>query len=205
MNTPIRLSKPVVEEVVIERSRFIACLYPCFTEQQARQIIEDVNKQYSDATHVCTAYVLQQSGGIQRSNDNKEPSGTAGMPMLKAILNSGLTDTLACVVRYFGGIKLGAGGLIRAYSSVVTQAIVKADKLKSVPSNLYQVTYPYDLSGAIESWLRSNTNIQDIKYDQDVTCIFETQKENITQMIQNLSKGKVTASLIKTIMIDEPI
>ena len=146
-------------EQIIKKSKFIACAKPIQNEEQARNYIEQIRKEYADATHVCTAYVCGENNMIQRSSDNKEPAGTAGVPMLEAILNSDIENVCVCVVRYFGGVKLGAGGLIRAYSSSASNVLKEADKVITVPFQQYSITYPYDLSGTLENWLRRNSMI----------------------------------------------
>lgn len=192
-------------EQIIKKSKFIACAKPIQNEEQARNYIEQIRKEYPDATHVCTAYVCGENNMIQRSSDNKEPAGTAGVPMLEAILNADIENVCVCVVRYFGGIKLGAGGLIRAYSSSTSGVLKEADKVITVPFQQYSITYPYDLSGTLENWLRRNTMIKDFLYDEEVTCLFETDKENIIQEIQNLTSGSITPTFIKEVLRDKEI
>lgn len=187
----MRLKEEHRTVLTIEKSRFIACAAPCFSEEEARKYISQIRKEYADATHVCTAYALGKGNTIQRSSDNHEPSGTAGIPMLQAILHSGIENVCVCTVRYFGGIKLGAGGLIRAYSGSVTSVLKEAEKLEEVPVDEYLLTYPYDLSGIFDTWLRTNTEIIRFDYDEKISCIFQTQDKNIAETIQNLSRGKV--------------
>lgn len=192
-------------EQIIKKSKFIACAKPIQNEEQARNYIEQIRKEFTDATHVCTAYVCGENNMVQRSSDNKEPAGTAGVPMLEAILNSGIENVCICVVRYFGGVKLGAGGLIRAYSSSATNVLKEADKVITVPFQQYSITYPYDLSGTLENWLRRNTNIKDFMYDEEVTCLFETDKDSIIQDIQNLTSGAITPTFIKEVFREKEI
>ncbi len=192
-------------EQIIKKSKFIACAKPIQNEEQARNYIEQIRKEYTDATHVCTAYVCGENNMIQRSSDNKEPAGTAGVPMLEAILNSDIENVCVCVVRYFGGVKLGAGGLIRAYSSSASNVLKEADKVITVPFQQYSITYPYDLSGTLENWLRRNTMIKDFMYDEEVTCLFETDKVNIIEEIQNLTSGVITPTFIKIVFREKDI
>lgn len=201
----MRLEKEYREETVINKSRFIACVSRALNEEEARAYIDQIRREYPDASHVCTAYMLGENNMIQRSSDNKEPSGTAGVPMLESIRKSGLSDVVACVVRYFGGIKLGAGGLIRAYSGSVASALAHAPKTESVPLDIWCVTYPYDMSGTLENWLRRNTDIQDLSYDSEVTCTFATEKKDIPENIRNLSKGAVQPLFIETLMTERPV
>lgn len=193
----MRLKEEYREAETIKKSTFIACVAPAFTEEEARFYIDYIRSEYPDATHVCTAYILGENDQIQRSSDNHEPSGTAGVPMLESIRNSNLKNTVACVVRYFGGIKLGAGGLIRAYSGSVTNALQHAPKLEQVPMNIYEVKYPYDLVGSVEHWIRTNAEILDLQYSEFVTCQFITPLQDIGPTIQDLSRGISEAKLIK--------
>lgn len=186
------------ETTVIQKSRFIACVKPCFSEEEARLYIEQIRDEFRDASHVCTAYVIGKHNELQRSNDNKEPSGTAGVPMLESILNSGLQNVCACVVRYFGGIKLGAGGLIRAYSGAVTSALANAKKTKTITIPYYKVEYPYTYSGSIEQWLRRNTTIVDIQYGDTVICYFEAEENlDVSATIRDLSKGEINTIFLE--------
>jgi uncharacterized YigZ family protein len=196
----MRLKEEYREETVINKSRFIACVIPARTEEEAREYIDWIRKEYADASHVCTAYMLGENNMIQRSSDNHEPAGTAGIPMLEAIRKSGLSDVCACVVRYFGGIKLGAGGLIRAYSGSVSSALANAKKTEDVLFYQYMVTYPYSLSGTLENWLRRNTVIEDFDYDEEVTCTFLSRDENIPKKISDLSRGTVEALSVGTVV-----
>jgi len=110
-------------EIKIKRSRFLARLYPCTTEEQAYEIVKQVKKEFRDASHWVYAYVL--SGSIMRCNDNGEPPGTAGLPVMNALRSSGFSDTICVVVRWFGGTKLGVDGLRDAYRAAAEAAINK--------------------------------------------------------------------------------
>jgi putative IMPACT (imprinted ancient) family translation regulator len=140
-----------------------------------------------------------------RANDNGEPSGTAGKPILGQINSNELTDILIIVVRYFGGVKLGAGGLIRAYSGAVADALAHAKKSEEILLDEWKITYPYDLSGTVENWLRRNTDIQDIAYDEQVTCTILTDRKDIEDTIRDLSKGTVTPVYEKTVHTEREI
>ena len=120
--------------------------------------------------------------------------------MLEAIRHSQLEDVCACVVRYFGGIKLGAGGLIRAYSGSVTEALKDAPKVIDVLFHQYSITYPYDLSGTLEGWLRRNTVTKDFLYDEKVTCLFETDDPDLEEKIRNLTSGKIKPEFVKDVI-----
>lgn len=194
----MRIKEEYREEFVIKKSRFIACLKTCKNELEARNYIEQIKNEYKDATHVCTAFICGKNSEIQRSNDNGEPSGTAGVPILESLKKSEVTDICACIVRYFGGIKLGAGGLIRAYSSSTSIALQNAPKVNEVPLLIYNITYRYDLVGQIESYLRKNGTILDTSYGDEVTSSFSCLESlPLEKELQNISKGTVTIECIE--------
>jgi uncharacterized YigZ family protein len=201
----MRLLEEFREETVINKSRFIACVERCETEEEARTYIESIRKEFPDATHVCTAYVCGKNNMIQRSSDNKEPSGTAGIPMLESIKKSGLSDVCACVVRYFGGIKLGTGGLIRAYSGAVADALAHALKTEDVLYDEWKIIYPYELTGTLENWLRRNTEIVSQEYGEKVTCIIQTERKDIPETVRDISKGSVEPEYIREVIKEKLI
>ena len=196
-NFSMRLKQETRKETVIQKSRFILCASPVRSEQEARDYIASVRHEFPDSTHVCTAYIIGKNGELQRSSDNGEPSGTAGVPMLEAIRHSGLSDTCVAAVRYFGGIKLGTGGLARAYGGCTKELLEEASKTEEIVFSIYSVTYSYDLSGTLESWIRRNCEIIDISYDETVTCIFACRDETIQETIQDLSKGSAKAVFLR--------
>src|SRR3954453_14347581 len=120
---PRTIAASDANEIVIKKSRFICTLARVSTEDEARAAIEDVRKRYWDANHNCSAYRVGPGGQLQRTSDDGEPAGTAGAPMLAVLTRRDLTDTVAVVTRYFGGVLLGTGGLIRAYGQAVSAAV----------------------------------------------------------------------------------
>lgn len=160
-------------EVEIRRSRFITVLQRVETEDQARDLLGRVRREFHDARHHCSALVLGSGREIQRSNDDGEPSGTAGQPMLEAITRretspgrSDLSDITAIVVRYFGGILLGAGGLVRAYSDSVSQALDSAPMIGRERRQLLEISSPPATAGRIENELRAlGTPVLGVDYE----------------------------------------
>ena len=201
----MRLKEEYREMTIINKSKFIACVFPCRNEEEARNYIEQIKKEYRDASHVCTAYMVGDNNQIQRSSDNKEPAGTAGVPMLESIKKSGLDGVCACVVRYFGGVKLGAGGLIRAYSGSVSQALANAPKIEEKEASVYELVYPYELSKSLEGWLFRNTISPTFTYEENVRCEFTIEDDSsLSQQIQDLTKGSITPTFLhKTILLKE--
>ena len=138
----------------IQKSRFITHIRHVETEEEARNFIQAMKKQYFDARHNCSAYVLGERADKQKSNDDGEPGGTAGNPILEAIKKNALTDVVIVVTRYFGGIKLGAGGLIRAYGPAAVLGIEAATRIEMTPFTALHVTIGYDLLATVEHWIR---------------------------------------------------
>lgn len=136
------IKKEITNETIIERSKFICLIKKVETEEEAREVLSVVKKNHPFATHNCYAFILLS--GAARFSDDGEPQGTAGQPMLEAIKNNGLYNVIAVVTRYFGGIKLGAGGLVRAYSGAVSSAIGLAGKVNFYPSDVYGISFNYD-------------------------------------------------------------
>ncbi len=124
-------------------SRFIAQAYPVGSEEQVKDIVDRIKKEYHDARHHCYAYRIGLDGSVWRANDDGEPSGSAGRPILGQIDSAGLSDVLVVVIRYFGGIKLGIPGLIRAYKTSTADALANATVVEKVAGNDYKVTFPY--------------------------------------------------------------
>lgn len=194
----MRLKQETRSETVINKSRFITCACPVRTEEAARDYIASIRHEFPDSTHVCTAYIIGETGTLQRSSDNGEPAGTAGIPILEAIRRSGLTDTCVAVVRYFGGTKLGTGGLARAYGGCTQETLNNAAKVTDQSLSVYSVTYPYELSGVLEGWLRRNCELLDLAYDEQVTCTFASGDPSLPETIKDLSKGQCEAVYIRT-------
>jgi uncharacterized YigZ family protein len=159
------LGSEVRHEIEIKRSRFITVLRRVGDEPSARALVAELRKEFHDARHHCSAFVIGPDRSIQRSNDDGEPSGTAGIPMLDALLKrqttataaaaADLSDVSAVVVRYFGGILLGAGGLVRAYSESVTAALDVARLIQRRRLRLFTVTAAHADAGRLENDLRS--------------------------------------------------
>lgn len=166
--------KDVRHEIVIEKSRFICTLKKVADEEEAQDFIKAVKKEYWDATHNCSAYIIDDKA--QRSSDDGEPSGTAGIPMLEVLRKNKLTNTAAVVTRYFGGIKLGAGGLVRAYTNSVAEAVVCSGIAEKVLMSRFSFTDDINSVGKILNILYQ----QDIFKVEDV--IYELRAKIILQM-----------------------
>jgi uncharacterized YigZ family protein len=142
-------------ETEVKRSRFLCHVERVTSEEQARAVVEGIRKQHWDARHHCSAFVLGPDATVQRSSDDGEPSGTAGAPMLEVLRGRGLSDVVAVVTRWFGGVLLGAGGLVRAYSDAVREAVDEVGVLERRLLRLYDVSVPHAEAGRLENDLRS--------------------------------------------------
>ncbi|MCG1066948.1 YigZ family protein [Staphylococcus epidermidis] len=144
-------------ENVISKSRFIAYIKPVSTENEAKAFIDEIKTKHKDATHNCSAYTVGPEMNIQKANDDGEPSGTAGIPMLEILKKLDIHNVCVVVTRYFGGIKLGAGGLIRAYSGAVRDVIYDMGRVELREAIPVTVTLDYDQTGKFEYELASTT------------------------------------------------
>ena len=180
------LKEETINTIMIEKSRFICYMKHVKTEEEYKEYLSSIRKKHHDATHVCSAFVCHN---IQRSNDDGEPSGTAGAPILNVLNKNGLDEMCALVVRYFGGIKLGAGGLIRAYGNAVSECLKQAVLVEDLSYPKYSLRLPYDLANKIENYLRNYTILIDTQYDSDVTFIFALDNTDKLTAIKEYTKG----------------
>ncbi|ACU86270.1 uncharacterized conserved protein [Brachybacterium faecium DSM 4810] len=157
MSAPLVLSADVETELVEKRSRFLTRLHRVESVEQADALLRTARAEHPDARHHCTALVLAETperAEMHRSNDDGEPAGTAGMPMLQSLLHAHVVDTFAIVIRYFGGIKLGAGGLVRAYTAGVEQAVAAATLLRRTELAVARIEVPPAEVGLAENAVR---------------------------------------------------
>lgn len=185
-------------EIDIKKSRFICSLFRAASEEDARAHIDATRKRYWDANHNCTAWSIGPGQRLQRSSDDGEPSGTAGVPMLEVLRRRELTDTLAIVTRYFGGTMLGAGGLIRAYGGAVSAAIDTIGVVERKPLAVQMLVASYDDAGRIENAIRaSEYPLTDVIYGNDVTfeLVMEpNQVDGFAHWIGELTNGGISPS-----------
>ena len=139
----------------IQKSKFYAYTSHVETEAQAREFVTAIKKKHFDARHNCSAWILGADGSQQKSNDDGEPGGTAGNPILEAIKQHGLTNVVVVVTRYFGGIKLGAGGLIRAYNHTASLGLEATPQVEIKPFCQVSAEIEYTLLGTVENWIRT--------------------------------------------------
>ncbi|WP_433501318.1 YigZ family protein [Sphaerimonospora sp. CA-214678] len=155
MAEPYLTIKNIIEhETEVRRSRFICAIAPVETEEAAREFIAGRRRRYADATHNCTAYVIGPD--LRKADDDGEPGGTAGTPMLEMLTRRGFADVVAVVTRYFGGVLLGAGGLARAYGGAVGETLDRAESVEMVPATVAAVTIDHAHAGRLENDLRAS-------------------------------------------------
>ncbi len=181
------LQAPVEHELVIKKSRFIARVEPVEDRAQAVAIVEGLRRQHPGAAHVCWALL---AGGQSAAVDDGEPSGTAGRPMLDVLRHQGLEGVVATVVRYFGGVKLGAGGLVRAYTDAVAQALLGAAKVAREHRFVRHCRVPY----ALEGWLRRELEagqaiLLDVRHGDEVSATFGVTASRLDALMQRLNEG----------------
>lgn len=195
----MKIVKDLVQnEIIIEKSRFITHLKRINNIDEANEFIKEIKKKYYDATHNCVALILD---GNARSSDDGEPSGTAGVPILEALKKNDITDTICIVTRYFGGIKLGAGGLIRAYSKSASEALKKASFIEKRILEEYTLSYDYSSIAKIDKILRKYTIIIDTKYNEIVTTKFLIldNKESLITELNDALKGNISLEYITNV------
>ena len=180
------LKEETVNTTIIEKSKFICYMKHLKTEQEFKDYLNNIKKKHYDATHACSGFI---SNNIKRSNDDGEPSGTAGAPILNVLEKNNLNEMCAIVVRYFGGIKLGAGGLIRAYSNAVSECINSGTLVQNIEYSKYEITVAYDVANKMEHFMRNNTILLDTKYDEYITFIFALDDTNKIETIKEYTKG----------------
>ncbi len=181
-------------EIVIQKSRFIAFISRAETEEEAQEFIQKIKKEHWNATHNCSAYLIGENDQIQKANDDGEPSGTAGVPILEVLKKRQLKDTVAVITRYFGGIKLGAGGLIRAYGKATSEGLTATGIVERKLMAVMHTTVDYTWLGKLENELRSSVySIKDIHYLDNVEIevyVEENQTSAFTDWMTELTNGQ---------------
>ncbi|WP_021028081.1 YigZ family protein [Comamonas sp. B-9] len=190
---PYTLAQPVHSELIIKKSRFIGCVQPVQDRAQALVIVQSLREQHPGANHVCWALM---AGGQSAAVDDGEPSGTAGRPMLDVLRHQQIEGALATVVRYFGGVKLGAGGLVRAYTDAIAQAMVKAEKVERQAMTRLQCRLPYALEGGMRREVASaNAQLLQVSHGDDVLAEIElvaSQAPDFVARMNELGQGRLT-------------
>lgn len=195
-------------ELEISRSRFRCSLARAATPEEAGAFIAQIRKSHWSATHNCSAYRVGSSAEHQRSNDDGEPAGTAGVPMLEVLVRRDITDTVAVVTRYFGGIKLGTGGLVRAYGRAVAEALDQVGTVRRVPHREMRITVDHADAGRLDHDLRGAGHlITDVRYDSRAHLLLRLPVEDtatFTQWLAEHTGGRADLRLGETTLLDVP-
>lgn len=187
----------------IKKSKFITYLFRIESEDEAKQHIIDIKKEHPNANHHCYAFVLDDT--IKRSNDDGEPSGTAGQPMLNILVQNNLDKILGVVVRYFGGIELGTGGLVRAYGGSLKQGLQEAQCFELSVENLYEISFSYPYIDKIKYFLeQEEVLIQETIYETDVTFRYVT-KNDYSEAFSKMTNGQFLPIFKETLELEVPI
>ena len=177
------IAKPFQTSIDIKKSQFICRLFPAQSEKEAKEIIKEISEKYKDATHNCTAYVASDGEGF---DDDGEPGGTAGRPMLNVLKKNEMENIVAIVTRYFGGIKLGAGGLVRAYSKSVLETLSIAEIVDMELYEIFKFTFEYQHIKTIDSEIRGK-NLSVVEKQYEANVIYYVASNNV-DMIKNIQE-----------------
>ena len=184
---PHTLATPVTSELSIKKSRFICCVQPMTDRATAQAVVASLKAQHPGAAHVCWALL---AGGQSAAVDDGEPSGTAGRPMLDVLRHQDLEGVLATVVRYFGGVKLGAGGLVRAYTDSVAQALLGAERIAIVKSRTLHCAVPYALEGLLRRELEAaGATLDDVAHGDAVRASFTLPQTEAAALVARLNEA----------------
>ncbi|MPV38317.1 DUF1949 domain-containing protein [Georgenia subflava] len=196
-------------EIEVRRSRFLTLLRRVDDEDAARALVADARSRYPDARHHCSAFVVDVAGAnpVERSSDDGEPAGTAGMPMLEVLRGSGMSDVAAVVVRWFGGVKLGTGGLVRAYSDAVQAALDVAPVVRLERLDLWEVDLEHADAGRIEAELHGRgLTVQDVAYAATGVRVTVATDDGdaLVSLLATLTSGAASPRRVGTTVVEHP-
>ena len=182
-------SKNTNNEIVIKKSRFLTHIKRTVSEEEAKDFIDEIKKEHKAANHNCSAYIIGKSALIQKADDDGEPQGTAGVPILEVLKKEELYNVTVVVTRYFGGIKLGGGGLIRAYSQSASDAVVAAGKVTEVPVVPLTVSLDYTFTSKFEHFLgNTEASIVSTDYTDKVTYLIHVKEKGADDIVNTLKE-----------------
>ena len=188
-------------EYTVNRSRFIGRCFPVDSEEAALCLLSDIRKRHWDATHNCFAYRIGETAAAARFSDDGEPGGTAGKPIMDVLTGKRLTNVLCVVTRYFGGILLGAGGLVRAYSKSAADAVTKAGMVSYLPGTILDIPMDYSRYGTLEGFIRANAEVQNVAFAENVVVTAAVEDANLLKFMKEVterSDGRCTPVTIGT-------
>ena len=199
----ITIKEHIQSEIVEKKSKFIANIFFIESVEEAENKIKEIKKKYHDARHNCSSYrVLEEGKIVEKSSDDGEPSGTAGGPMLNILQKRDLVNVVVIVTRYFGGILLGTGGLVRAYSDVTQNAIEEAEKQEIILGKEFEVKVDYSSLEKLKYYARINSKKKKkIEYGNEITCILQISNQNTNKFLEDIEKKNL--NIIEYKEIDE--
>jgi uncharacterized YigZ family protein len=184
---PQTIHTPVHHELIIKKSRFISCVQPMADRAAAQKVVARLRAEHPGAAHVCWALL---AGGQSAAVDDGEPSGTAGRPMLDVLRHQDLEGVLATVVRYFGGVKLGAGGLVRAYTDSVAQALLQAEKIAIIRQRTLRCALPYPLEGLVRRELElAGATLEGVDHGDQVVVKLSLPDDKADALVARLNEA----------------
>lgn len=190
-------------EIIEKKSKFIANLFYVESAKQAEDIIKETKKRYHDARHNCVAYrIIEDEKIVEKASDDGEPSGTAGMPMLQILKSNNLANVLVIVTRYFGGILLGTGGLVRAYSNSLIKAIEKSQKQEKCLGVEIELNIEYPEFENFKYYCKKNKiNIINTNYSENIVCNIELEESKKQKLLEDYREKKINISKINDLSI----
>lgn len=199
MESFITIKQNVQAEIIEKKSKFIASIYYIESVKEAEEIIDKIKKKYFDARHNCIAYrLIENDRLIEKSSDDGEPSGTAGQPMLNILQKNNLVNVLVIVTRYFGGILLGTGGLVRAYSGSLLEAIAKSEKIEKCYGQELEVVLEYNEFENFKYYCKNNEiNIISTQYLENIVCKIEVEEKIKSKLMDDFEIKNINLKNIK--------
>lgn len=193
------ISSDIKNEIIINKSKFICVYKKVYNEEDALIFIDSIKNIYKDATHYCYSYIIDNT---KRFNDDGEPGGTAGMPILNVLENNNLNYIVCIVIRYFGGIKLGAGGLVRAYSKSASECLKTAILKEIVPGKKIKIVFAYDKVKLIDNTLK-DIEIKEKIFNENIIYIFDINNIKLDKIKEILNSNVIEFNISKDILIEE--
>ncbi len=193
MNEFLTIKQETSAEISEKKSKFIANIIPVESREEAEAVIKKIKKMYHDARHNCSAYrVIEENLVIEKSSDDGEPSGTAGAPMLSILQKNNLCNVVIIVTRYFGGILLGTGGLVRAYSEVTAKAIDNVEVIKKVIGLQMEITIDYSEYEKFKYYCQKHKiNIENIEYEENIVCNITLEESKKEKLLADFETKKI--------------
>lgn len=190
-----QIKQTYINEIVVQKSRFIGILTPLKTKDEVKEKIAELKKEYPKATHYCYGYIID---GLQKSNDDGEPGSSAGKPILESLIRNELNYVLLVVIRYFGGIKLGLGGLTRTYLEASKEVIKKAKVYLETITSIYEIEVEYDCNEILKKYFnQENIKVLDVDYADSIKYLISTNNFDENKL-NDFMQGRIKIKFIKT-------